>query len=122
LAEDKIVIKQFKDSSSNWFVNNKHYHLNEDSLLVFICGGVEDQKETEAIKAFISRNKKTYKEREPSIFEIEQKEYSVISYGKYSGKSTQHIVAEDRRYARWIYDNTSDRKVKEELKELLKIK
>lgn len=122
MAEDKIIIKQFKDGSSNWFVNHKHYHLNENSLLVFVCGGIEDLKETEYITAYIKRNKKIYIPRAANVFETETKEYSIINYGKYSGRSTQHIVAEDKRYAKWIYENSRDIKIKEELKELLKIK
>lgn len=71
-TEDKITIKQFKDGSSNWFVNNKHYHLDDNSVVSFICGGIEDNKETEVIKSFISRNKKVFKERSPNIFEQEE--------------------------------------------------
>ena len=38
--EEKIQIKQFKDSSSNWFVNNAHYCLNKDNEIVLdnACG------------------------------------------------------------------------------------
>ena len=121
-TEDKIVIKGFRDSSSNWWVGYKHYCLDEDNILQFVCGGIEDRKETEAIQEFIKRNKKSFKNRELSILETEEKEYSIITFGKMSGKTTQTIVEEDKRYARWLYDSVTDNKIKTELKELLKIK
>lgn len=120
--EDKIVIKGFRDSSSNWWVGYKHYCLDEDNTLQFVCGGIEDKKETEAIQEFVKRNKKSFKNRELSILETEEKEYSIITFGKMSGKTTQIIVEEDKRYARWLYDSVTDNKIKTELKELLKIK
>ena len=120
--EDKIVIKVFRDSSSNWWVGYKHYCLDENNILQFVCGGIEDRKETEAIQEFIKRNKKSFKNRELSILETEEKEYSIITFGKMSGKTTQTIVEEDKRYARWLYDSVTDNKIKTELKELLKIK
>ena len=121
-TEDKIVIKGFRDSSSNWWVGYKHYCLDEDNTLQFVCGGIEDKKETEAIQEFVKRNKKSFKNRELSILETEEKEYSIITFGKMSGKTTQIIVEEDKRYARWLYDSVTDNKIKTELKELLKIK
>ena len=60
-TEDKIVIKGFRDSSSNWWVGYKHYCLDENNILQFVCGGIEDRKETEAIQEFIKRNKKSFK-------------------------------------------------------------
>ena len=121
-TEDKIVIKGFRDSSSNWWVGYKHYCLDENNILQFVCGGLENQKETEAIQEFVKRNKKYFKNRELSILETEEKEYSIITFGKMSGKTTQTIVEEDKRYARWLYDSVTDNKIKTELKELLKIK
>ena len=121
-TEDKIVIKGFKDGSSSWWVGYKHYCLDENNSLQFVCGGIEDRKETEAIQEFIKRNKKSFKNRELSILETEKKEYSIITFGKMSGKTTQIIVEEDKRYARWLYDSVTDNKIKTELKELLKIK
>jgi hypothetical protein len=34
--KEKFDIRQFKDKSSNWFLNNKHYYLNEKNNLIFI--------------------------------------------------------------------------------------
>ena len=62
--EDKIVIKAFRDSSSNWWVGYKHYCLDENNILQFVCGGIEDKKETEAIQEFIKRNKKSFQRKE----------------------------------------------------------
>ena len=120
--KDKIIIKQFRDGSSNWWFNHKVYCLDENNTLKFVCGGIEDIKETEVMQEFIKRNKKSYVPRETSIFDSEEKEYSVVNFGKMSGKTTQVIVEEDKRYARWLYQNTIDKKIKEELKSLLKIK
>jgi len=36
--KEKFEIRQFKDKSSNWFLNNKHYHLNEQGEIGFYCG------------------------------------------------------------------------------------
>lgn len=72
--EDKIVIKAFRDSSSNWWVGYKHYCLNENNILQFVCGGNEDLKETEAIQEFVKRNKKKFIRRQPTVFETEEKE------------------------------------------------
>lgn len=121
-TEDKIEIRNFKDKSSNWFVNNVHYHLNELGEIIFCSGGIESKEHVEALQLFINRNKKVFKERESSIFEQEEKDYSIVNFGKFAGKSTMMIVAEEKRYAKWLYENTTDKKIKEELKELLKIK
>ena len=119
-TEDKILIKQFKDGSSFWWVDNKVYHLNENNEVVFICGGLETDKDREAIELFILRNKKKHKEREKSILEQEEIEYTKITFGKYSGESTQSLVLTDKRYSNWLYTNTTDNKIKSELKALLK--
>lgn len=119
--EDKFTLRQFRDKSSNWFLNNKHYHLNEQGLIVFIAGGKEDKEEIKYLEEFCKRNHKTFKEREPSIFETEEKEYLTIGYGKYNGKPLNEIVDIDLKYAKWLYEN-ADKEIKEQLKELLKIR
>lgn len=121
-TEDKVQISQFKDGSSNFWCNYAHYHLNKNNELKWSAGEVDKPELRDSLLAFIRRNKKLYKERSPSIFETEEKEYSKITYGKYNGLSTQIIVAQDKRYAKWLYENASDIKIKNELKELLKIK
>lgn len=120
--EDKISVKQFREGSSDFWVGNCHYNLNKDNEIVWCSGGIDSEELRTVLLSFIRRNKKEYKERIPNIFDTEEKEYSIVNFGKMSGKTTQMIVGEDKRYARWLYDNTADKKVKEELKELLKIK
>lgn len=117
--EDKISIKQFRDGSSNWFLNNKHYHLNEQGLIIFIAGGKEDEEEIKYLEEFCKRNKKSFKEREPSIFESEPREWSELSFGKFKG---QKLDVVEPKYLKWLYKETTDKKLKSEIKELLKIK
>jgi len=120
--EDKITLKQFKDKSSFWWLNNKVYHLNENNSVVFICGGERDEEEIKYLEEFCKRNKKSYCKREPSIFEQEEKEYNKIGFGKYFQMSTIELIAQDRKYASWIVKNSADKKLVEELKQLLKTK
>lgn len=120
--EDKTVIKQFKDSSSNFWCDMVHYHLNEQGELIFCAGGIDKEELRSCLLSFISRNKKKYKERSPSIFETEEKEYTKVTFGKFSGMSTIELTQTDKSYANWLYKSTTDLKIKKELKELLKIK
>ena len=120
--EDKTSIKGFKDGSSNWWCNDSHYHLNEAGELIWCSGGMDTEELRNAVLSFISRNKKTYKERSPSIFETEEKEYTKVTFGKFSGMSTIELTQTDKSYSLWLYKNTKDEKIKKELKELLKIK
>ena len=120
--EDKIQIKQFKDNSSFWWVNGKVYCLDKNNELQFVCGGVEDKKETEEITQFIKRNKKQYLPRAKSQIDEISKTYTVITFGKFANKPLDEIVAVDKRYAKWLYTNISDIKIKKELEELLGIK
>lgn len=118
--EDKLSVKGFKDGSSNYWCNNKHYALLEDNSVVFICGGNSDEKELEAVKNFCKRNKKQFKEREESIFDQEPIEWITISFGKFAGKKLDEIKGIDSRYCLWLYQNTTDNSLKEQLKILLK--
>lgn len=120
--EDKIVIKQFREGSSDFWVGNCHYNLNKDNEIIFCSGGIDSEELRAVLLSFIRRDKKTFKKRVANIFETEEKEYTTVTFGKMSGKTTQIIVGEDKRYARWLYENTTDKKIKEELKELLKVK
>lgn len=120
--DENIIIKQFKDRSSNWFVGNIHYHLNEQGEIIFCAGGIDNPEYRELLSQYIKRNKKSYVPREKSLFEQEEIEYSKIGFGKYSQITTIELVSLDKRYASWLYKNCSDNKIKAELKELLKIK
>lgn len=119
--EDKIIIRQFRDGSSNFWCDNVHYSLNKDGSVTFCAGGIDTEERKEAVLSFIRRNKKEHKERISSIFDTEEKEYLIIKYGKYNGKPLNEIVDIDKRYAKWLYEN-ADKEIKEQLKELLKIK
>jgi len=117
--EDKITLKQFKDKSSFWWLNNKVYHLNEENSIVFICGGKEDLEEIKYLQEFCKRNKKKFVSREPSIFDNESKEYSELTFGKFKGFKINEI---ETKYLKWLILNSADKKLVEEIKELLKIK
>lgn len=120
--EDKIQIRAFKDGSSDWFVNDAHYSLNEAGELIWHAGEVDKEELRSCLLSFISRNKKKYKERSPSIFETEERVWSVLDFGKHKGLALDIIKDIEPKYLRWLYDNTTDIKIKQELKEILKIK
>ena len=122
LKEDKIQIRAFKDGSSDWFVNDAHYSLNEAGELIWHAGEVDKEELRSCLLSFISRNKKKYKERSPSIFETEERVWSVLDFGKHKGLALDIIKDIEPKYLRWLYDNTTDIKIKQELKEILKIK
>ena len=123
--EDKITLKQFKDKSSFWWLNNKVYHLNENNSVVFICGGERDEEEIKYLEEFCKRNKKQFKEREPNIFENEPKEYkAVFTFGKHINKSVEEVKCLDKRWLTWCRDNfkfsSAQKELKEQIEEILK--
>ena len=120
--EDKTSIKGFKDGSSNWWCNDSHYHLNEAGELIWCSGGMDTEELRNAVLSFISRNKKTYRPREKSLFETEERNWSTITFGKHKGLTLDAIKDIEPKYLRWLYNNTTDIKIKQELKEILKIK
>ena len=69
LEKDKIVVRQFKDGSSNFWCDGVHYNLNENGDLVFCSGGIDTEERREHMLSYIKRNRKVYKCREISIFE-----------------------------------------------------
>ena len=120
--EDKIQIRAFKDGSSDWWVNDAHYSLNEAGELIWHAGEVDKEELRNTVLVFISRNKKKYKERSPSIFETEERVWSVLDFGKHKGLALDIIKDIEPKYLRWLYDNTTEIKIKQELEEILKIK
>ena len=120
--EDKTSIKGFKDGSSNWWCNDSHYHLNEAGELIWCSGGMDTEELRNAVLSFISRNKKTYKAREKSLFETEERNWSTITFGKHKGLTLDAIKDIEPKYLCWIYENSVDKKLVQEIKELLKIK
>ena len=102
--EDKTSIKGFKDGSSNWWCNDSHYHLNEAGELIWCSGGMDTEELRNAVLSFISRNKKTYKERSPSIFETEERVWSVLDFGKHKGRTVAEVASTDPGYLSWLLD------------------
>lgn len=121
IKDSDLKIKRFKDGSSSWWVGNLHYNLNELNEICFIAGGIDTKNHRDVLEKYIKRTKSVFVPREPSIFENEPKEYLTISYGKYNGKPLNEIVDIDKRYAKWLYE-TAEKGIKEQLKELLKLK
>jgi hypothetical protein len=76
----------------------------------------------DAIESFILRNKKSFKKRAESIFEIEPKEYTeIFNFGKYSGKKVTDF--QDTKYLKWLLKNFNfggKEKLKKEIEDILK--
>jgi hypothetical protein len=119
-TEEKINIKNFRDSSSNWWVRDAHYFLNEENELLWAAGESDKIELRDAIESFILRNKKSFKKRAESIFDQEEKEWSVLEFGKHKGLKLNVIKDIEPKYLTWLYENTADKKLKEELQILLK--
>jgi len=60
----EIIVKQFKDGSSNFWVDGSHYSLNEDNSISFCAGGIDTEEKRIELESFIKRNKKQYKSRD----------------------------------------------------------
>ena len=120
--EDKVQIKSFKDGSSNWFCNYAHYHLNEVGELIWCSGEVDKEELRTSLLAFLRRNKKSYSPRQQSIFETEEREWSTLTFGKYNGRKIDGVKDIEPKYLRWVYENSADKNLVQEIKELLKIK
>lgn len=118
--EDKIQIKEFRDKSSNWFVNYAHYYLNESNELLWASGESDNEEYRTALESYVKRNKKSFRKREESILDKEEKVYMTLTFGKFSGLKLNELVDQDKRYAGWLFKNTTDESIKIQLKELLK--
>lgn len=119
---EKIQIKNFKDGSSNYWVNNHHYNLNENGEIIYCAGGIDTEELREALKAYIKRNKKVFKPREVVA---ENRVYeALIPVGRHKGKLSYETFLEDPKWTLWLYENytfkAGEEKLKEELKELLR--
>jgi hypothetical protein len=121
-AEEKINIKNFKDSSSNWWVRDAHYFLNDKNELLWAAGESDKTELRDAIEQFIKRNKKSFKKRAESIFDQEEKEYTeMFTFGKYSGKKVTDF--QDTKYLKWLLKNFNfggKEKLKKEIEDILK--
>lgn len=123
-TEDKTTIKSFKDSSSNWFVNDAHYSLNESGELIWHAGEVDKEELRTALLSFIRRNKKCFKKRSPSIFDSEPKQYNEkINFGKHINKTVSEVFSEDVKYLSWMlknYNFSAKENLKKEITDILK--
>ena len=120
--EDKINIKQFREGSSDFWVGNCHYNLNKDNEIVWCSGGIDSEELRTVLLSFIRRNKKIYIKRSPSIFDSEPREWSELTFGKFKGQRLDVIKDTEPKYLKWLILNSADKKLTEEIKELLKIK
>ena len=59
---DKIVIKQFRDVSSNFWVDTVHYSLTQEGTIIFCAGGLDKEELRDVLNAYIKRNKKVFKD------------------------------------------------------------
>lgn len=121
IKETENTVKQGIQNLNVFWLNMKAYQMLPNNEIVFAGGGSETDTETELVKAFCVRNKKTYNIYE-NVLNIVEKAYSKVTFGKFSQRTTQEIFLEDKNYANWLYKNVTDDKIKKELKELLKIK
>ena len=121
LKETENTVKQGNTNKNCYWVNMKAYQMLPNNEIIFAGGGIEIEDETEAVRAFCVRNKKTYNTYE-NVLNIAEKVYSKVTFGKFAQRTTQEIFLEDKNYANWLYKNVTDETIKKELKELLKIK
>ncbi len=117
-----VNIKQFKDLSSNFWCGMAHYSLNALGELIWHAGEVDKEELRTALLSFIRRNKKQFIGRSPSIFEQEEREWSELTFGKFKGQRLDAIKDIEPKYLRWVYENSQDKNLIQEIKELLKIK
>lgn len=121
LKETENTVKQGNTNKNCYWTNMKAYQMLPNNEIVFAGGGIEIEGETEVVREFCVRNKKTYNTYE-NVFNIAEKAYSKVTFGKFAQRTTQEIFLEDKNYANWLYKNVTDETIKKELKELLKIK
>jgi hypothetical protein len=124
LKQDKITVRQFKDKSSNWFVNYAHYSLQKDGTILW-CSGESDKEELrDTLKNYIKKNKKAFKERSESVFNTVEKEYNEkIPVGKYTNRTVSSVFYEDKKYLHWMiknYNFTGKERLKTEITDILK--
>lgn len=120
--EDKINIRQFKSGESSWWVNDAHYYLNASGELIWSAGEVDKPELRESLLAFIKRNKKYHVPTPPSILDMEEREWSTLNFGKHKGLRLNEVRDIEPKYLKWVVENTADKKLVQEIKELLKIK
>lgn len=124
IKDCKIIIRGFKDGSSNFWIGMKHYCLTSSNEVELCAGGIKTEEEVEALKAYIKRNKKVYILREESQLDKIIKEYNeIIPIGKFKGQSVSNVFAAEKKYLQWMlkeYNFLGKEKLKEQITEIFK--
>jgi uncharacterized protein (DUF3820 family) len=120
--KQEIVIKRFKDKSSNFWVDGLHYALLESGEIMFCAGGIDNEERRQLLKDFIKRNKVVFAPREKTV---EEKQYNqIIPFGQYKGTTVSELFLKDKKYLKWIKEKynfkAGEEKLKEEVFEILK--
>ncbi len=114
---EKLQIRQFKDKSSNFFVDYAHYHLNQNNELEWCAGESDSEDKRVVLMAYIKRNKKTYVPRQiTSVIEY----FERLDFGIHKGKKTDEV---DKKYLSWLiknFDFAGKEKLKQEIINILK--
>lgn len=118
--EDKVQIRQFKDKSSNFWVNYSHYYIDSSERLLWASGEEDTKEYRELLEAYVKRNKKKFAPREISVLDKPEIKYSTLTFGKYSGRKLNELYDEDKQYCKWLYKNVTDADLKKELETLIK--
>jgi hypothetical protein len=56
--KEKETVIPFKDKPNNYFVNYKHYIVNNDGSIEIVAGGMYDEEDVSALKFFLGAKKK----------------------------------------------------------------
>ena len=122
---DENTPRNFKDKSSNWFLNFKHFHLNEKGDIELISGGLASEDEFQIMQDFVKRNKKVFVPREKSkLVDFENNEVKfdyVFKFGRYASKTIEQVANEDLKYLKWLDKNFTFTAEHTELKKQLKL-
>jgi len=122
LKEDKIVIKRFRDKSSNFWVDNLHLFLDESNKIQFGAGGVLTEYVKVHFEAYIKRNKVKYTPRE-IVLESSIEYLEILKSGKYQNKTVSEVFEVDKNYLIWMLNNYNfgaQKELEKQIKEILK--
>lgn len=121
IKETENTVKQGLTNKNCYWINMKAYQMLPNNEIVLSAGGEEIEVETELVKAFCVRNKKTYQNR---IITTQIEYNEVVNFGKHNGKSVQFIYDNDRQWLKWCRDNfkfnLTQEKLKQEITDILK--
>ena len=99
----------------------KAYQILPNNEIVFSAGGIEIGSETELVRQFCARNKKTYHHH---IITAQIEYNEVIKFGKYINKKVSELKELDLQYLKWVRDNYTfkigEEKLKKEITDILK--